>query len=98
MRSTATAGSMPAGAQAAAGKCANIIAEFNDAQFVTSLAGIETMNNDISNDVVQAINVPSTFTLDSNGQTTAQSGAVAQLDAVLDALLDPQEFDLRDIG
>jgi hypothetical protein len=45
--------SMPAGAQAAAGKCANIIAEFNDAQFVTSLAGIETMNNDISNDVVQ---------------------------------------------
>jgi hypothetical protein len=46
-------GSMPAGAQSAAGKCANIIAEFNDAQFVTSLAGIETMNNDISNDVVQ---------------------------------------------
>ena len=51
--SPATAGSMPAGAQAAAGKCANIIAEFNDAQFVTSLAGIETMNNDIGNDVVQ---------------------------------------------
>jgi hypothetical protein len=45
--------SMPAGAQAAAGKCANIIIEFNDAQFVTSLAGIETMNDDISNDVVQ---------------------------------------------
>jgi hypothetical protein len=45
--------SMPAGAQAAAGKCENIISEFNDAQFVTSLAGIETMNNDISNDVVQ---------------------------------------------
>ena len=47
------AASMPAGAQAAAGKCANIISEFNDAQFATSLAGIETMNNDISNDVVQ---------------------------------------------
>ena len=40
----------------------------------------------ISNDVVQAVNVPSTFTLDNNGQTTAQSGAVAQLDAVLAAL------------
>ena len=40
----------------------------------------------MSSDVVQAINGPSTFTLDSNGQTTAQSGAVAQLDAVLAAL------------
>ena len=51
--SPAATTSMPAAAQAAAGKCANIIAEFNDAQFVTSLAGIETMNNDISNDVVE---------------------------------------------
>jgi hypothetical protein len=47
------AGSLPAGAQAAAGKCANIIAEFNDAQFATSMAGIETMNDVISTDVVQ---------------------------------------------
>jgi hypothetical protein len=45
--------SMPAAAQADTGKCANIIAQFNDVQFVTSLAGIETMNNVISNDVVQ---------------------------------------------
>ncbi len=44
--------SMPAGAQAAAGKCFNIVETFNDAQFATSLAGIETMNDDISNDVI----------------------------------------------
>jgi hypothetical protein len=46
-------GSLPAAAQAAAGKCANIVAEFNDAQFATSIAGIETMNDVISTDVVQ---------------------------------------------
>jgi hypothetical protein len=44
---------LPAGAQAAAGKCANILEEFNDAQFATSMAGIETMNDVISTDVVQ---------------------------------------------
>ena len=47
-----SAPSMPAGAQAAAGKCFNVVAAFNDAQFATSTAGIETMNNDISNDVI----------------------------------------------
>ncbi len=41
------------GAQAAAGKCLNIVADFNNAQFAHSLAGIETMNDDLSNDVVQ---------------------------------------------
>jgi hypothetical protein len=45
--------SLPADAQAAAGKCFNIVMDFNNAQFATSLAGIETMNDDISNDVVQ---------------------------------------------
>ena len=45
--------SLPASAQAAAGKCLNIVAEFNNAQFATSMAGIETMNNVISTDVVQ---------------------------------------------
>jgi len=44
--------STPAEAQAAAGKCLNILETFNDAQFATSLAGIETMNDDISNDVI----------------------------------------------
>jgi hypothetical protein len=43
---------MPAAAQDAAGKCFSIVAAFNDAQFATSTAGIETMNDDISNDVV----------------------------------------------
>ncbi len=46
-------GSLPTAAQAAAGKCANIVAEFNDAQFATSMAGIGTMNNVISTDVIQ---------------------------------------------
>jgi flagellar hook-associated protein 3 FlgL len=36
--------------------------------------------------VVQAVTVSAPFTLDSNGQTTAQSGAASQLDAVLAAL------------
>jgi len=40
----------------------------------------------VSNDVVQSINEPSTFTLDDNGQTTAQEGAAAQLDTILSAL------------
>jgi hypothetical protein len=44
---------LPAAAQAAANKCANIIVEFNDAQFATSMAGIETMNDVISTDVIQ---------------------------------------------
>ena len=49
----APAASLPACAQAAAGKCLNIVADFNNAQFATSLAGIETMNDDISTDVIQ---------------------------------------------
>jgi hypothetical protein len=44
--------SLPPGAQAAAGKCVNIVQAFNNAQFATSTAGIETMNNVISNDVI----------------------------------------------
>jgi hypothetical protein len=47
------AGTMPAGAQSATGKCLNIVMAFNDAMFTTALAGIETMNNDISTDVIQ---------------------------------------------
>ena len=47
------AASLPAGAQAAAGKCINIVAAFNIDQFATSLAGTETMNDDIGNDAVQ---------------------------------------------
>jgi hypothetical protein len=46
-----TTSSLPAAAQAAGNKCFNILMDFNNAQFVGSMAGIETMNNDISNDV-----------------------------------------------
>jgi hypothetical protein len=44
--------SMPAQAQTAAGKCLNIVQDFNNAQFAGSTAGIETMNDDISDDVI----------------------------------------------
>ena len=43
---------MPAGAQAAAGKCLNILENFNNAQLAHSMAIIETLNNDIGNDEV----------------------------------------------
>jgi hypothetical protein len=46
-------GSLPAAAQAAAGKCFNILANFNNAQFAHSMAIIETLNNYISTDVIQ---------------------------------------------
>jgi hypothetical protein len=46
-------GSLPTAAQAAAGKCFNILADFNNAQFAHSMAIIETLNNYISTDVVQ---------------------------------------------
>ena len=46
-------GSMPTVAQAAAGKCFNILEDFNNAQFAHSMAIIETLNNYISTDVVQ---------------------------------------------
>jgi hypothetical protein len=45
--------SLPTAAQAAAGKCLNIVMDFNNAQFARSMAGVETMNDDISTDVVQ---------------------------------------------
>jgi hypothetical protein len=48
------AASMPAGAQAAAGKCFNIVEAFNNTQFNTSTSGIEAMNNEVSDDVVNA--------------------------------------------
>jgi hypothetical protein len=44
---------LPTGAQAAAGKCFNILENFNNAQFAHSMAIIETLNNYISTDVIQ---------------------------------------------
>ena len=46
-------GNMPTGAQAAAGKCFNILANFNNAQFAHSMSIVETLNNYISTDVIQ---------------------------------------------
>ena len=46
-------GNLPAGAQAAAGKCFNILANFNNATFAHSMSIIETLNNYISTDVIQ---------------------------------------------
>jgi hypothetical protein len=46
-------GNLPTGAQAAAGKCFNILEAFNNAQFAHSMAIIETLNNYISTDVIQ---------------------------------------------
>ena len=46
-------GNLPTGAQRAAGKCFNILENFNNAQFVHSMAIIETLNNYISTDVIQ---------------------------------------------
>jgi hypothetical protein len=45
--------SLPTAAQAAAGKCFNILENFNNAQFAHSMAIIETLNNYISTDVIQ---------------------------------------------
>jgi hypothetical protein len=47
-----SAASLPEAVQTAEGKCFNIVQAFNNAQFATSTAGIETMNNEVSDDVV----------------------------------------------
>ncbi len=46
------AGNLPDAALEAAGKCVNIVLDFNDAQFAHALAIVETLNNDIGSDVV----------------------------------------------
>jgi hypothetical protein len=44
---------LPTDAQAASGKCANIVDDFDSGQWATSLAGIQTLNNAIVNEVAQ---------------------------------------------
>ena len=46
-------GNLPTGAQTAAGKCSNILENFNNAQFAHSMAIIETLNDYISTDVIE---------------------------------------------
>jgi flagellar hook-associated protein 3 FlgL len=45
-----------------------------------------TQIGSLSDNIVKSINEPSAFTLDNNGQTTAQAGAVSELDGILAAL------------
>jgi flagellin-like hook-associated protein FlgL len=55
----------------------------------TNISGAQnalTQIGSLQSNVLSAINQPSAFTLDNNGQTTAQSGATAQLDGILAAL------------
>jgi hypothetical protein len=51
--SGAGSGSLSAAAQSAADKCGNIVMAFSNAQLSGSLAGIQTVANDIFNDVLQ---------------------------------------------
>jgi hypothetical protein len=44
--------SVPNAVQTAEGKCFNIVQAFNDAQFATSTALIETLNDDVGDDVI----------------------------------------------
>jgi hypothetical protein len=44
--------SLPLAAAEAGNKCFNITLDFNSREFATSLAGIETMNNEVSTDVI----------------------------------------------
>jgi len=46
--------SLPQAAQVASGKCANIVLAFNDVMFNGPLAIVETLNNDIGNDVINS--------------------------------------------
>jgi hypothetical protein len=72
----------PAGEQAAAGKCANIIMDFNNAQFAGSMAGIESLNNLISDDVFHDATIKKATTVWSacmarNGYTESDPNSMA---------------------
>ncbi|HET7014832.1 MAG TPA: hypothetical protein VFI65_13025 [Streptosporangiaceae bacterium] len=75
--------SLPLAVQEAGNKCANIILDFNDREFSTSLAGIETMNNEISTDVIQDAAFKKATTawskcMAKNGYTASDPNAFAQ--------------------
>jgi hypothetical protein len=74
---------LSAGAQAAAGKCANIVLDFNDAMFASALAGVETMNDDIGADVAESAAIKGATKVWSacmakNGYTSSDPDALAQ--------------------
>jgi hypothetical protein len=73
---------LPASAQAAAGKCVNILMDFNNAQFATSMAGIESMNDAIGYDVFSDPNLKNAIKAWSacmarNGYTTPDAKTLA---------------------
>ena len=74
--------SLPMAVQEAGNKCSNIVLDFNNHEFATSLAGIETMNNEISTDVIQDAEFKKATTAWSkcmarNGYTTADADTFA---------------------
>jgi len=74
--------SLPVPVQAAGNKCFNIVVDFNDAMFAGALAGIETMNNEISTDVIQDADFTKAMTVWSacmarNGYTTSDPDSFA---------------------
>jgi hypothetical protein len=85
--SSAALASLPPGAQAAANKCANIVSDFQSAQFTTSLAGIGTMNTVIGNDEVQDPDVTNAMKAWSacmarNGYTASNANTLANQELV----------------
>jgi hypothetical protein len=87
---------LPAGAQKAIGKCVNIVMNFNNAMFAGALAGIETMNNEISNDAVNDPNFKKAMVVWSacmakNGYTApnADNFALDELDTLGQRAVEP---------
>jgi hypothetical protein len=73
----------PTGLEIAQGKCTNIVSGFNDAMFAGALAGIETMNNEISTDVITDLDFKKAVVawsgcMAKNGYTTSDADAFAQ--------------------
>jgi hypothetical protein len=84
------------GAMIAQFKCINIVSDFNNAMFAGALAGIETMNNEISTDVVTDSNFKKAMVAWSarmarNGYTApdADDFALNELRGVLEPLQRP---------
>jgi hypothetical protein len=85
---------LPAGAQAAAGKCFNIVMDFNNTQLATSMAVIMTLNNDIGNDEVQDPNINAAMKawsacMAKNGYSTSNANTLAHQEQVILGLRPP---------
>ena len=81
--------SLPEAIQAAGDKCFNIVLNFNDAMFAGPLAGVETINNELSTDVIQDHDFTKALTVWSacmgrNGYTTSNADdfALNELDSI----------------